>query len=400
MLCVPVSISGSQVGLGLAVLGGIWESARRRTLIRTPLDGPILALLSVSLLSALLSEDPANSAKKLAGSWSILTLYLAVGWYGAPESLARILRWFLPTAVVFGAYGVIQHFTGWNAFRAGAGTLHTLELAGRTVYFPRGGFSHYQTYANVFFMLFCLAGALALGSAGRPRIVRGAIAALLGIVVFMTFTRGIWLSLVAALAIFTWIYARRAAPAIIGIGAAAVLLVLFVPSSLRSRVLSMSDTGVNVERLLLWETTWNMLRDRPLLGVGVGNYRKAQDPYVRDAVPLTMTRTHAHNIWLQAAAERGVLGLLALLWLSVALLRAALLAVRRLRPGGGLALALATGALAALVGFFVDGFVQNNFGDSQAALLFWLVAAVVVVCARAPAAASSSPPAAACSPGR
>jgi len=261
MLCTPVSISGSQVGLGLAVLGGIWESARRRTLIRTPLDGPILALLSVSLLSALLSEDPASSAKKLAGSWSILTLYLAAGWYGAPENLARILRWFLPTAVVFGAYGVIQHFTGWNAFRAGAGALHTLELAGRTVYFPRGGFSHYQTYANVFFMLFCLAGALALGSTGRPRIVRGAIAVLLGIVVFMTFTRGIWLSLVAALAIFTWIYARRAAPAIIGIGAAAVLLVLFVPSSLRSRVLSMSDTGVNVERLLAVRPRGALLND-------------------------------------------------------------------------------------------------------------------------------------------
>jgi O-antigen ligase len=160
--------------------------------------------------------------------------------------------------------------------------------------------------------------------------------------------------------------------------------VLLVPSSLRTRALSMKDPSLNVERLLLWETGWNMLRDRPILGVGVGNYRAAQDAYIREEMPLTMTRTHSHNIWLHAAVERGVLGMLALVWLAVSLVAAAVRSVRRAPDAR--ARALAAGGLAALAGFFVDGMVQNNFGDSQAALLLWVVAGVVVVCGRCPGA--------------
>jgi hypothetical protein len=77
--------------------------------------------------------------------------------------------------------------------------------------------------------------------------------------------------------------------------------------------------------------------------------------------------------------------MLAFLWLTGALLAAALRAVRRLGPPGGMARALAAAGLAALAGFYLDGFVQNNFGDSQAALLFWLAAGVVIVCGRSPA---------------
>ncbi len=382
LLSAPVSISGTQAGLALAAAGAIWETVLRRSLPRTPLDLPIFALLAVTLVSALFSYSPRAAMIRFAGSWIILTLYLVAGWLDSPNRLERSLRLSLVPAAIFGAYGILQHFTGWNLFGAGGGTLHSLDFAGRTVYFPRGGFSHYQTYANVFFILFCLCFGLAAGSTGRQRIIRGAATVFLGIVVVFTFTRGIWLALLAALAIFSWIFARRATAAIAGIGAAVILVSMLIPSSLRTRALSMADAGTNVERLLLWETTWNMLRDRPLLGVGIGNYRLAQGAYVREEVPLLMTGTHAHNIWLQAAVERGVLGMLALLWVSATLLREAVRAVRMLRPVGGMAHALAAAAVAALAGFFIDGFVQNNFGDSQVAMLFWLVAGIVVVCGR------------------
>jgi hypothetical protein len=388
LLSAPVSISGTQVGLAIAAAGALWETILLRSVPRTQFDEPILALLAVTLVSALASDAPRAALSRFAGSWTILTMYLAVGWLGTPERLERFLRLFLAPAVIIGTYGIVQHFTGWNFLRAGDdGALQSLDLGSRTVFFPRGGFSHYQTYANVFFILFCLASGLAAGSSGRSRVVRGGAAALLGLAVVFSFTRGIWLALLAALAIFVWAFAPRAAPAVVGIGAAAILTVLLVPSSLRTRALSMADAGTNVERLLLWETAWNMLRDRPLLGVGIGNYRRHQGDYIRSEVPLRMTRTHAHNIWLQAAVERGVLGMLALLWLAVAVVGEAFRAVGRL-PAGGLPHALAAGSFAALSGFLIDGFVQNNFGDSQVALLFWLVAGIVVVCGRS----GSTPP--------
>jgi O-antigen ligase len=380
LVFAPISISGTQAGLALAAAGALWGWRDPSARLRTPLDAPILAFLLVTLLSALASADPGGSVRRFAGSWTILALYLVAGWLASVDRAERFLLLLLPPAAVFGAYGIVQHFTGVNLFGSG-GPMHSLLLGERRVFFPRGGFSHYQTYANVFFVIFCLAAGLAAAAdTARARALRGAAAVFLAVVVVFTFTRGIWISLLVSLAILSWVFARRAAFLVAGAGALALAAVLLVPSSLRTRALSMKDPSLNVERLLLWETGWNMLRDRPILGVGVGNYRVAQDAYIREEMPLTMTRTHSHNIWLHAAVERGVLGMLALVWLSVSLLGAAVRSVRRAPDAR--ARALAAGGLAALAGFFVDGMVQNNFGDSQAALLLWVVAGVVVVCGR------------------
>jgi O-antigen ligase len=381
LLFAPVSISVTQVGLGLAVAGGLlgWRGAA--PLPRTPLDAPILALLGVTLVSALASGDPAVSLRKFVSSWTILALYVVVGWLRDVERAERFLVLLLAPAAVFGAYGIVQNFTGVNVFRDG-GDIHSLLLGQRRVFLPRGGFSHYQTFANVFFVVFCLSCGLAAAASGRRRTLRAAVAGFLGVVVVFTFTRGIWISLLVALAILAWTLARRTAFVVAGAAALALVAVLVIPSSLRTRAQSMGDLGANVERLLLWETAWNMVRDRPILGVGVGNFRTAQDRYVRDEVPLVMTRTHAHNIWLQAAIERGVLGVLALLWLAFALFATAVRALRRLPAPERKGRALAAGGLAAVAGFFVDGMVQNNLGDSQAALLLWVAAGVVVVCGR------------------
>ena len=388
LLSAPISITATQAGLGLAVTGALLGWREAGPLLRTPLDRPILALLGVTLVSALASGAPGVSLRRFAGSWTVLALYLVVGWLRDAARTERFLLLLLPPAVLFGAYGIVQHFTGVNLFGSG-GAMHSLVLGERRVYFPRGGFSHYQTYANVFFVLFCLACGLAAAASGRARALRLAVAAFLGLVVIFTFTRGIWLALLAALAVLSWVFVRRATLVIAGAGALALAAVLLVPSSLRTRALSMADLGTNVERLLLWETGWNMTRDRPILGIGIGNYRAVQDTYVREEVPLTMTRTHSHNIWLQAAVERGVLGMLALLWLAVSLFAAAGRALCVPATPDGRGRALAAGGLAAVAGFFIDGMVQNNFGDSQAALLFWIVAGVIVVCGRDAAAAGA-----------
>lgn len=389
MVCYPVTISGTQIGLALALLGAGVELLRGRPFPRTPLDAPVLAFVAVTVLAAAAGPEPGAALRRLPSLWTILPLYLAAGWLDTPERLVRFLRLLLPTAALVGAYGVYQHFTGHNLLGSGGGgPLHAAELGGRTVYFPRGGFSHYQTFANVYLLLFCLAAALAAGTPRGPaRSRRAAVAIFLGVVVVFSFTRGIWLALAVSVAVFCWLAARRRVRGAAVALAAAVLVVTLVPSSLSSRAASMTELGTNVERLLLWETAWNMIRDRPLLGVGAGNFRRFQEEYVRDEVPMLMTRTHTHNVWLQAAVERGIPGLLLLAWLLAAVLARAVAAARLHRAAGGMPAALAAGAAAAVAGFLVDALVQNNLGDSQVAMLFWLVAGVAVVTGRAGAGA-------------
>jgi O-antigen ligase len=75
-----------------------------------------------------------------------------------------------------------------------------------------------------------------------------------------------------------------------------------------------------------WSVAWAMLRDHPWLGVGPDNYRWRFASY--SGRPADNLGIHAHDQYIEALADTGVLGLLTLGWLLAALFRAAIEGVR------------------------------------------------------------------------
>jgi len=71
-------------------------------------------------------------------------------------------------------------------------------------------------------------------------------------------------------------------------------------------------------RLSLWDTGFNMVRERPLTGVGIGAFRTAYDNYSTNPEDVFHGRLakqkpyHAHQLYIGAAAETGLTGLVAL----------------------------------------------------------------------------------------
>ena len=66
-----------------------------------------------------------------------------------------------------------------------------------------------------------------------------------------------------------------------------------------------------VERMAHWQAAWGMFSDRPWLGVGIGNYEPVYPAY---SLPgWTEPLGHAHNYYLNIAAEAGLIGLAAYL---------------------------------------------------------------------------------------
>jgi putative inorganic carbon (HCO3(-)) transporter len=63
-----------------------------------------------------------------------------------------------------------------------------------------------------------------------------------------------------------------------------------------------------IERLAHWQAGWDMFSEHPWLGVGIGNYEPVYPAYAlpRWDEPLG----HAHNYYLNIAAETGILGIL------------------------------------------------------------------------------------------
>jgi O-antigen ligase len=103
-------------------------------------------------------------------------------------------------------------------------------------------------------------------------------------------------------------------------------------------------------RFAFWQAGWDMWREHPWDGVGIGRYYKLMPGYLEDAGAFVV-QENAHNYFLQMAAELGTTGLLALLALLVSALAAGWRAVRRATDASErrLALGLCAGVSAFLV---------------------------------------------------
>lgn len=157
-------------------------------------------------------------------------------------------------------------------------------------------------------------------------------------------------------------------------GAISLVLLLSLAGLLWSQSQSLRDrftqtSGSNAERVLMWESAWEMFLDRPVLGFGFGRSGRYTPVYAERVLGEKPHFTsHAHNNMLDALAATGALGLLAYLgwWLVlfVSAWRSFRAAAEKWLPAA---------ALAGMLAFQVNGLTQVNFwdGKSQHTLMIW-----------------------------
>jgi O-antigen ligase len=120
-------------------------------------------------------------------------------------------------------------------------------------------------------------------------------------------------------------------------------------------------------RLPIWGAAVRMIGRAPLTGVGLGNFQLAMardEPGILPRSP--QGAEHAHNLFLQVAADLGLIGLAAFLVLYGLSLRAA---YRAWRDGGG---ALAMGLFGGLSAAGLHGLADAVQWGSKPAFLLWL----------------------------
>jgi O-antigen ligase len=143
----------------------------------------------------------------------------------------------------------------------------------------------------------------------------------------------------------------------------AVVLAAIAPTTVRQRALSILDPGhpSNYDRICMARAGLRMAADHPLTGIGLDMVKPSYEEY-RVAGSIMDRPPHLHNNVIQIAAERGLLGLAAYLWILTAFAVAAWRGLERSR--GRVSPAIA-GAAAAVLGITVSGLFEYYWGDAE-----------------------------------
>jgi O-antigen ligase len=178
------------------------------------------------------------------------------------------------------------------------------------------------------------------------------------------------MGLLAATSVLVWLLpGRRRRVAAVAGAVAAVLLIAGLMGPIGAR-LSPHASGPLVmllDRWRVWSVAVAMAVDHPLFGIGVANFENFYAGYSGHRFGLN----HAHNLFLNIAAERGIPALLAFGALVFSLFK---LLASHIRPAESLwNRALVVGLVASFAAYLVHSLFEVSYYDYKVLLLFWLL---------------------------
>ena len=381
----------------------IWLSDRRdaenidqSVPIWTPIHLPLISYWAIALVATLISPVRVAAIDGMVK----LTIYML-----AFVSLSRLMRlgWrnifiaaYLISALIASAYGVQQWFLG--APDLATWTDPTSEIAGTTrVYSFLGNPNLFAGYLIPALPLGAIAS-IYWQSWGMKAI--GVITAILGaFCITQSQSRGGLMGLAAEsfvivlLLVYWW--GKRlpnwTLPTVFGGTAGAIALGTILVPTLRKRVGSIFGTedSSNAFRVNVWMSVLNMIKAKPILGIGPGNkaFNLVYPQYQRSGYSALGT----YSVPLEITVETGIVGVICYGWLIFTIFRQGWIALNRLRSDRDANGLWIIGAIATLAGMMVHGLVDTVWYRPQVQLLWWLAIALISSFYIAPVSTEQSP---------
>lgn len=365
----------SAVGTGSLVLSLLHERERRLT--AAPLALPAAAYAALYFVGMLTSVDRRGSLLVTVVTVTFVlfcvTLYHTVN---TKKQLDFLVCAMVTAGAGVSVYGILQYCFGFGyqsaawvdanmftdiSFRVGA-TMGNPNMLGQylTLMIPLGGaklLSDKGGWRRLYWFCCCAAMCLCM---------------------ILTFSRGAWLGLLFAGALFfTALEPRLLFLAPFGLAALYVVL----PDAVVSRFTSignMADRSTSY-RVSIWRGTVAMLRDGYWL-TGVGPGESAFNMVYPFYSYHEVVAPHSHNLFLQMVVDAGILEVLVFLWLLLRYFRVLARALREEtdKTSRLLQIAFASGTL----GFLVQAMTDYSFYNYRVMFLFWAYLALGMAAAR------------------
>jgi len=414
---------GAMAALGLSiiallVLWGIKGVVDRRLEIIAPSTAlPLVALISLGVLQGVTITGSGGKRSSISldaeatrlATEVLLTLLIAFLLSANFLAKAPALTWLRNFLIFFGlalaVFGLIQRFT-WN------GKFYWMIELSVQPPSPFGPFVNHSNFAGFVEMIAPIPVALILRRAvrGGLAVFYGFAAAMMGLAVIMSLSRGGMISLVAGLMFVVafgfkgsrdrgvgsreWGMGKGKSPLPIPLAAsrAGAIIVMLItigvgvwwigadPVIRRVEESKLAPKSMDAgrgetffrSRGWIWRDTAAMIRDRWALGVGIGAYQTAFPIYSSHDGSLLVGQ--AHNDYLQIMADAGVFGAVIALWFIFLVARDT---VRASRHGSRVMSGTALGAAGGMFALFVHSLFDFNLQIPSNALLFLVLTSVV-----------------------
>ena len=230
-------------------------------------------------------------------SW-IIPLYLFTYALMLFPGINRLIDILIVVGAIVSVYGIIQHFTGMDL-------RHLLKISKyhgvyklNDQYQVVGFLTHHLKYGYCIAMILCLALAKLMAgnfSNYKTAILLGVSSSLMALSIIWTYSRGAWISVVAAVIAMSFFINKRVFIAALLVVSVVCTLLYFVMPDIKSRANTIADMEYNSERTELWNKHMDGFYKNPILGVGPWQNRR-------------LTGCHAHNTYIEWMSSVGVVG--------------------------------------------------------------------------------------------
>ncbi len=380
---------------------GCWAlmmiSERKLLFAKTSLHIPILFLFLCALAASFHSTHIKNSLETVLHDYVIyfIIFFCMINTLRSQEQIRRMVKIMLITCGLVCAYGIYGYYTG-------------IAIRDERLI---GTFGYHSRMAKYISLLLPIAVCLFPSYKDKlSRVLLSLLILLCGVSLVLTMSRTSWVAIFVTL-IFIGFATQKKLHVAIGIGICALLVVFVLPSKFVTHAKTITQINkfftsekILGERLLCWKASIAMIKEHSLLGIGPGkkNFREAYQQYgqkIKDSErqPAGAPQTEqsakikkkkkkklerlstAHNIFLHAAVETGIVGLGIFLWLFTKVFSAAIRSWRASEVGYEKMLFM--GVTASLVSIFAHGFT-DSFWKKPDALFLWYIIGLLFVMMR------------------
>lgn len=343
-------------------------------LSKSPIDMPIILIGMIMIFSTVTSINPSGSFRDLVIHMAgIGFLVVIVNSIDNLEDFNKLVTVLVFTGSLIALYGLYQYIVGVEMDPAWVDTARNQGVTIR-IY---SVFGNPNILAEYLLMIIPMSvGLFWYSKKMSKKIIFLGITGLMMLALVLTLSRGAWVGIAVAALFFILLVDKRILLSIIPISIGGVYL---LPQTILNRILSIGNLqdSSNAYRIEMWDITKDIISDNWMAGVGFGHlpFKQTFETYIR-----TMPTYHAHNTYLEIAAELGIPGLIVFTAFIIVLFKYGY--NKLIKNKNKYIKIMGAGALSVMGGLLAQGLVENIFYLPKIIITFWIIVAFILTLIR------------------